>query len=273
MPKIQINGASIHYETLGSSRETIVFAHGLLWSGRIFDGQIAALKNHYRCIAFDFRGQGQTEITRTGYDMETLYSDTVALVESLGVAPCHFVGLSMGGMVGLRIAIRRPELIKSLSLLATPADAETEEKKKRYRLLTMIACLFGLRVVTNRVMPIMFGKTFLNDPGRAEQKKQWRENFIANHRIGVSRAVMGVSTRASIFDEINRIKTPTLIVMGDEDAAIPIEQAKRIHSQITNSKLIILPRAGHTPGVEEPEAVTRLLEDFISKHSMVDKAP
>jgi pimeloyl-ACP methyl ester carboxylesterase len=270
MPKIRINGASVHYETHGSGRETIVFAHGLLWSGRMFDGQIAALKNHYRCFAFDFRGQGQSEVTPTGYDLETLTADTIALLEALGAAPCHFVGLSMGGMIGMRVVIRRPDLIKSLSLLATSADAETDEKKKRYRLLTIIARLFGLRVVAGQGMPIMFGQTFLNDPARAELKRQWREHMIANHRVGISRAVTGVCTRASILDEIKRIKIPTLILMGEEDAAIPIEQAQRIHSQITNSKLMIVPCAGHTLSVEEPEAVARLLEEFISRNKTTD---
>jgi 3-oxoadipate enol-lactonase len=269
MPKIQINGVSTYYETFGTGGETIVFAHGLLWSGRMFDDQIAVLKNRYRCIAFDFRGQGQTEITQTGYDMETLYADTVVLIESLGMAPCHFVGLSMGGFIGLRVASRRPDLLKSLSLLATSADAETEANQKRYRLLAMIAGALGLRVVAGQVMPLMFGKTFLNDPNRAEQKRQWRERLIANHRLGATRAAMGVSNRAPVLDEISRIKTPTLIVAGEEDAALPNEQSKRMHSQITNSKLVILPRAGHTPSVEEPEAITRLLEDFISQHSMV----
>ena len=95
---------------------------------------------------------------------------------------------------------------------------------------------------------------------------------MANDRTGISRAVMGVSNRASLLGEINRIKTPTLIVMGEEDAAVPLEEAKRIHSEIAHSKLVILPRAGHTPNVEEPEAVNRLLEDFISEHSIAGKA-
>jgi pimeloyl-ACP methyl ester carboxylesterase len=116
----------------------------------------------------------------------------------------------------------------------------------------------------------MFGQTFLNDPARAELKRQWREHMIANHRVGISRAVTGVCTRASILDEIKRIKIPTLILMGEEDAAIPIEQAQRIHFQITDSKLMIVPRAGHTLSVEEPAAVASLLEEFISRNTITD---
>lgn len=265
MPKIEINGVSIHYEIQGEGAETIVFAHGLLWSGKMFEDQMAALKHRYRCISFDFRGQGQTAVTRSGYDMETLFADTAGIIEKLNAAPCHFVGVSMGGFIGLRLAVRMPELIKSLSLFATSADAETEDKKKRYRTLTLVARILGLRMVADKVMPVMFGKTFLNDPHRAGLIRKWRDRFIANRRIGLARAVKGVTEREPVYDHIHKITAPTLIAIGDEDAAIPVERANRIHSRISGSQLIIIPCAGHTPTVEEPGFVNGLLEDFISK--------
>jgi len=264
MPKIEINGVSIHYEVQGEGPETIVFAHGLLWSLKMFEDQMTAFKHRYRCISFDFRGQGQSAVTRSGYDMETLFADTAGIIEKLNAAPCHFVGVSMGGFIGLRMALRRPELIKSLALFATSADAETEDKKKRYLTLTLVARIFGLRAVADKVMPVMFGKTFLNDPLRAELKRQWRDNFIANRRIGLARAVKGVIDRQPIYDQIHKITASALIAIGDEDAAIPLERANRIHSQIAGSKLVIIPRAGHTPTVEEPAFVNGLLDDFIS---------
>jgi pimeloyl-ACP methyl ester carboxylesterase len=262
VPKIEINGVQIHYTIQGQGPETIVFAHGLLWSEKIFENQISAFQGRYRCVAFDFRGQGQTAVTKAGYDLETLSADTTALLEALGAAPCHFVGVSMGGMVGLRIAARRPELIKSLALLATSADAETEENQKRYRTLAFVARWFGLRVVANRVMPVMFGKSFLNDPQRAGLKREWRRRLIANPRIGIARAAMGVIEREPVYDEINKISAPTLVARGDEDAAISLEQAKRLHARIAGAKLAIIPRAGHTPTVEEPAVVNGLLEDL-----------
>jgi 3-oxoadipate enol-lactonase len=264
VPKIEINGVLIHYQIRGKGSETIVFAHGLLWSEKIFENQIRAFQDRYRCLSFDFRGQGQTAVTKSGYDLKTLSADTTSLIETLGAAPCHFVGVSMGGMVGLRIAIRRPELIKSLALLATSADAETGENKKRYRTLAFVARMFGLRIVANRVMPVMFGKSFLIDPQRANLKRQWRQNLIANRRIGIARAAMGVIEREPIYDQINKISAPTLVARGDEDMAISLEQAKRIHSRIAGSKLAIIPRAGHTPTVEEPAMVNELLEKLLS---------
>ncbi len=105
---MHINGVDIHYEVSGTGSETIVFAHGLLCNTRLFDGQVAALKGRYRCLTFDFRGQGQSEVTKTGYDMDTLAEDAAELIRTLGAAPCHFAGLSMGGLVAMRLAARQP---------------------------------------------------------------------------------------------------------------------------------------------------------------------
>src|SRR6185295_5463818 len=164
MPEVQVHGVALHYTERGAGRETVVFAHGLLWNGRMFDAQMAALADRYRCIAFDFRGQGGSEATADGYDMDTLAADALALVERLGCAPCHFVGLSMGGFVGMRLAIRHPEALRSLILLNTTADPEPAANLPRYRLLRFVARWLGLRAVAGRVMPVLFGRTFLQDP-------------------------------------------------------------------------------------------------------------
>ncbi|MCS6940802.1 MAG: alpha/beta fold hydrolase [Roseiflexaceae bacterium] len=263
MPHIHVNGATIYYEEHGTGPETIVFAHGLLWSGRMFDHQVNALKDRYRCITFDFRGQGQSEVTASGYDMDTLAEDAAALIEALRAAPCHFVGLSMGGFVGMRLAIRRPELIRSLILLETSADPEPRENVGRYRLLNFIARWLGLRLVADQVMPIMFGKTFLTDPNRVQERAMWRERMIANHRVGISRAVQGVIERQGVYDQIDRITAPTLIIVGAQDAATPPDKSRRIFERIPNAALIVIPGAGHTSTVEAPEAVTMVIRRFL----------
>jgi len=208
MPIIRVNGAALYYEEHGTGSETIVFAHGLLWSCRMFDAQVALFKERYRCVAFDFRGQGQSEVTRSGYDMETLYENAVALIEQLGCAPCHFLGLSMGGFIGLRLAARHPELLRSLILLETSADREPSENVAKYRQLTFVARWFGLGLVVDRVMPVMFGPTFLTDPARAEERREWRGRMSSNHRLGVTRATTGVITRKGIAHELRNEMEP-----------------------------------------------------------------
>lgn len=264
MPTIHVNGADVYYEDRGSGEETIVFSHGLLFSCRMFDDQVAVLADRYRCVAFDHRGQGRSEVTATGYDMDTLAADAAALIELLGCAPCHFVGLSMGGFVGLRLAIGRPGLLRSLTLLETSADPEPEENVGRYRRLNLVARWLGLRWVAGRVMPILFGRKFLDDPARAEQRREWRRRLVDNHRVGISRAVRGVIEREGVYARLERIRTPTLIMVGDQDVATVPEKAERMHRRITGSKLVVIPGAGHTSSVEEPEAVNAAIEGFLA---------
>lgn len=264
MPIIRVNGAGLYYEEHGSGPETIFFAHGLLWSCRMFDKQVDVLKERYRCVAFDFRGQGQSEVTRDGYDMETLYEDAAALIEKLGGAPCHFLGLSMGGFIALRLAARRPELIRSLMLLETSADPEPSENIPKYKQLNLVARWIGLGPVVDRVMPIMFGQKFLTDPARAGERNLWRQRMGSNHRIGVTRATTGVITRKGVYDEIGKIRVPALIIVGDQDVATTPDRAQRLHEGVPGSKLVTIPGAGHTSTVEEAAAVNAAITDFLS---------
>jgi len=264
---MRVNEAALYYEEHGTGSETIVFAHGLLWSCRMFDAQVAQFKEHYRCMAFDFRGQGQSEVTRSGYDMETLYEDAIALIEQLGCAPCHFLGLWMGGFIGLRLAARHPELLRSLILLETTADPEPSENVAKYKQLTFVARWFGLGLVVDRVMPVMFGRTFLGDPVRAGERREWRHRMSENHRLGITRATTGVITRQGIESEIDKITVPTLILVGDEDVAVPPVHSQRLHEHISGSRLEIIPRAGHTSTVEEPTAVNGAITNFLGSLS------
>jgi pimeloyl-ACP methyl ester carboxylesterase len=267
MPKLRVNGAEIYYEDVGSGPQTIVFAHGLLWSCRMFDEQVAALTDRYRCVSFDFRGQGQTEVTGDGYDMDTLSEDAAALIEALQLAPCHFAGLSMGGFIGMRLAARRPELLRSLILMETSADPEPPENIPRYRQLARVARYIGLRPAAGRVMWVMFGTTFMTDPARAAARKLWRQRMASNDKKGILRALTGVIERKPIYDELGRIGVPTLILVGDEDVATVPAKAQRIHEAIAGSRLVTIPHAGHTSSVEQPHAVTAALKDFLANVS------
>jgi pimeloyl-ACP methyl ester carboxylesterase len=264
MPIVRVNGASLYYEEHGNGPETVVLAHGLLWSCRMYDAQVAVLKEHYRCVAFDFRGQGQSEVTHDGYDMETLTRDTAALIEALHCAPCHFLGLSMGGFIGMRLAARRPELIRSLVLLETTADPEPGENIPRYKQLAFVTRWIGPGLVAGRVMPIMFGQKFMTDPARAEERRLWKQRGSGNHRVGITRALHGVLTRKGVSDEIGTIRVPTLIIVGDQDVAVPLINSQRLHEAIPGSRLVIIPGAGHTSTVEEPMAVNAAITDFLS---------
>lgn len=263
MPTVTANGVRLHYTDSGGEAPAVLFSHGLLMSNAMFAAQIERLAPRYRCIAYDHRGQGDSDVTDTGYDMETLCDDAAALIEALDIAPCHFVGLSMGGFVGMRLAARRPELVRSLCLLETSAEKEPAENAPKYRLLNFIARWFGLRLVVGQVMPILFGKTFMADPGRADERNRWREHIASNHRLGITRAVRGVIERAAVVDELAQIACPTLVIVGDEDTATVPAKAERIAAGISGSQLLVIEAAGHSSTIEQPGRVSDAIESFI----------
>lgn len=256
----------LHVEDTGGAGPPVLFAHGLLWDTRLFAPQVAALQGQHRCIAYDHRGQGRSEVTADGYDMDTLAADAAALIERLDVAPVDFVGLSMGGFVGLRLAIRRPELLRSLVLIDTSAAPEPPANLPRYRLLNFIARWFGFRPVVDRVMPILFGTTFLADPARAAERATYRARLLALDRIGTPRAVRGVIERAGVEAELQRIRTPTLVIVGEEDVATPPACAEALAAGIAGAQLLRIAGAGHTSTLEQPAAVNAALAEFLARH-------
>ncbi len=263
MPLLDINGAKIYYEESGSGPETLVFSHGLLMNGDMFSEQVKAFRNHYRCICYDHRGQCRSGITDSGYDMDTLTGDAAALIRELDCAPCHFAGLSMGGFVGLRLAIRHPELLRSLILLDTTADPEPEQNKGPYRRLAFIGRWLSFRMVINPLMKIMFGRSFLQDPDRAGLLAKWKNHLLSLNRIGTTRAAHGVIDREGVYDQLGEIRTPTLIIVGKEDVATPPAKSQRMRDAIAGSVYRELPRGGHSSTIEEPEAVNQAMREFL----------
>jgi len=260
MPHLTCNQANLFYQELGSGIQTIVFSHGLLFDNRMWAAQVEYFKEHYRCIAYDHRGQGQSELVGSE-DMDTLYEDAASLIEQLaGNNPVHFVGLSMGGFIGMRLAARKPHLIKTLTLLDTSADAEPNLFK--YQLLNTIFKLGGAPLVINKITGILFGKSSLNDSSLKEIIAFWKST-IKNYPTSITRAVEGVITRQAITSELDKIVCPVLVAVGEEDVATIPAKSEKIHQSIKNSRLIIIPKAGHSACLEQPNEVNKIVQDFI----------
>lgn len=264
MPTIAVNGTRLYYEDTGGDGEPIVFSHGLLWDARMFEAQVEELSRDHRVIAYDHRGQGRSAVpTESVIPMDLLYADAVALIEALGAGPCHLAGLSMGGFVAMRVAARRPDLVRSLILLETSAGPEPSENVPRYRLLSLITGLLGPGVVADRVMPIMFGETFLGDPARRDERERWK-TILSGNRRDITKAVRGVIERNGIEDEIRGIGAPTLVIVGEEDVATTPDKAEAIVDAVPDATLVRIPGAGHSSTIEQPDLVTDAIRSFLT---------
>jgi pimeloyl-ACP methyl ester carboxylesterase len=263
MPHVQINGANLHYTDVGNGPETIFFVHGLAFDGRMFEAQIDHFKSRYRCIAMDLRGHGQSDLTDSGYDMDGMADDAAALMKHLDCGPCHFVGWSIGGFMGMRVAIAHPELLKSLTLIGT-ASMNGSDTDVGFKAVPWLTRMFGMGAVTGSLMSAMFGKPFLKDPARTELREEWRRRFRADHAMGVSRAATGVIQMASLDSELGLITTPTIMMRGEFDAVVPLGPTQRTVEKIRGAKLVAIEGAGHGCTIEEPEKVKRAMETFLA---------
>ncbi len=268
MPMINVNGIRLYHTDSGGEKPAVVFSHGLLFGSGVWANQVEFFKDNYRVITYDHRGQGQSEVSASGYDMDSVTADAAALIRALGVEGCHFVGLSMGGFVALRLALNYPELVSTISVLDSSAEPEPPENHGKYKFLNFMQKWFGKKIVMGSVMPIMFGQTFLNDPARHDEVKYWRRFLeTTGGRKGASRAVMGVIERTGVSDRIAGIKIPTLIAVGAEDIATVPEKSERMHAAIPGSEFVLIPKAGHQSNVDAPDAVNAALSDFLARHS------
>jgi pimeloyl-ACP methyl ester carboxylesterase len=269
MPTLTVNGATVAYSDTGAPKgrpdaPTVVFGHGLLFSKWMFTAQIAALRSDYRCIAVDWRGQGDTPPTESGYDMDTLTGDATELIEALVGVPVHWVGLSMGGFVGQRIAARRPELLRSLVLIDTSANPEPLASAVQDRMLANLYRYIGIRPVRRSAEQVMFAPTFRKDPAKRAVIEDWIAQLARNDKNGVRKAVLGVASRRGVTDEIGSITAPTLVIVGADDVPTPVKQSRRIVELIAGARLEIVPYCGHSSTIEQPEAVTGLLCPFLA---------
>ena len=265
MPTIDVNGTTLWYEDTGGDGPPLLFSHGLLWSTRMFDGQIARFRDRFRVIAWDHRGQGQSaDHDAPSVPIELVTADALALMDRLGLGAVHFAGLSMGGFVGMRLAARHPDRIRSLVLMETTADPEPLENVPKYGRLNFVARWIGLWPVTKPVMKIMFSKSFLADPTKEAERERWRAYLLKNRRT-IVRAVQGVIEREGVAEEITRIRAPTTVLVGEEDVATVPAKAERLVSLIPDAVLERIPAAGHSSSVEQPELVGLAMERHFAR--------
>lgn len=264
MPAINVNGVELFYSEQGNGSETIVFAHGLLMDGSMWDFVAPEFTDKYRVICFDFRGQGQSRNPGHGFSIDHLVQDTAALIQALSDKPVHYVGLSMGGMVGMPLAARHPDLIRSMVLLDTSAQAEPAINSIMYAMMTAIVKICGVKVLTPRTLPLMFGVSTMKNPAMRELVNHWKRKLDALEKPIIG-PVSGVTKRRDITEELVKIICPTLIMVGEEDRTTSVSCARHIHANIAHSELKIIPQCGHSSALEKPEQVVDAMKKFYLK--------
>lgn len=262
MPDITIGGVRLHYDEAGQGAETIVFVHGLMLASESWAGQVAAFSDRYRVITFDLRGQGRSAHVRAGLDLDNLAADTAELIRALGAGPCHLIGFSMGAFIALRVAARRPDLLRSLVLIGPSAEAEAPAKMPAYRMLIAGVKLFGPRPFVGPLLKILFGDSFLKDPASAAECRRWK-HYLERLPRNLAYAAEASAHRPSITHELGRITAPVLVVSGTEDRPVPPATARAVADAIRGARFLAVPSTGHAVMLEQPSLFNSALARFL----------
>jgi len=257
--KVKVNGVELDYQ-IGGSGPLIAFAHSLGMSKEIFDPLRPTLEQHGRFLTWDARGHGQSQ-KATGWSVEDLAADLRALIEHVGEDEAVIAGLSMGGNTALSYAVTYPEKTRALIVSDTTAwygEGAEEAWETRVRK----AETNGMAPVIPFNIPRWFSDGF---PEKHPEVVEKVSKIILACDVPSYASAGRALGRFNVEDKLDRIKCPTLILVGEEDPATPVSMAENLNRKIKNSELHVLPRLKHMTPVEDPEGVGKLMTEFLRK--------
>lgn len=257
-----INGFRMNYDVSGpEGAPVVVLAHPLATNLSTWDQLTAALTPKYRVVRFDARGHGQSEATKAPYTFETLAADTVALMDHLKIAKAHYLGLSMGGMVGQYLGFLHGDRFHTLQLVSTTSRIPDEAKQiwadrvTNSRAKGMTSQVEGAlaRWITpeNRKKPALVARfTGMIEATPVEGYCGWCQCI---HGLNVT-------------DRLKAISIPTQVIVGVEDPATPVAASEAIAREIKGSTLVKLTAVSHMLQEEDPAQFHKPVLDFLAKH-------
>ena len=260
--KLKANGIDINYEIEGEG-PVVTFSHSLACNLSMWDEQVRALRGRYRVLRYDTRGHGQTGAPAGAYALDQLAEDLKGLLDGLGIGATHFVGLSMGGMIGQVFALAHPNMVQSLVLCDTTsrypsgAAAVWEERIKTV----------GAKGMEPMVAPTL--ERWFTAPFRARRQDLMdkvgamiRSTPVAGY-VGCCHAL----PKINVTERLREVRCPALVIVGEEDPGTPVDMARDIHAALPVAELAVLSRASHLSNVEQPGEFNRALGGFLDKVS------
>lgn len=258
------DGVALYYEEHGAGDEVVVVVPGLGLTARAWTEVVERLKGDYRVVAVDPRGAGRSDKPDVPYTGETNAGDMRAVFDAAGIERGHFVGMSMGGMIGQEFAIRFPDRVKSLVLASTYAATDSWSRRLfevRKQIILEIGLLdhfklsimfvfspFAFRRMAAEVAAIEASLTE-NPPDKNAYLRQLQ--FCMDH---------------DTIDRLDRIQAPTLVVTGLHDILTSPIQGKELTEWIAGARYVEFPDASHGLIFEEADDFSRLVREFVEEH-------
>jgi len=260
--QVQVNGIDVAYALSGpDGAPAVMLSHSLGSSAVMWAPQLAALAQRYRVLCYDTRGHGGSSAPPGAYSLDLLGDDAVALMDGLGLEQVHWVGLSMGGMIGQNLVLRTPERLASLTLCDTTAQIPPEGQAMWDDRITA-AREEGMAALAESTMQRWFTPDYLR--GAPQAIDDIRAQFLdtpVDGFIGCCAALKELD----YLDRLAEIRLPTLVVVGADDPSTPVAASEAIQGRIDGAELVVLPSASHLANVEQPEAFTAAVLDFLDR--------
>lgn len=247
----------------GDAGAPVVFmTHSILSASMMWDEQAALLaENGWRVVRADTRGHGASDAPPAPYTMADLVADSVAVLDALGIAKAHYVGLSLGGMSGFGLGIHHADRLLSLCLCDARADmppAASAVWPERIAVAQAQGCAGLAASTTER----WFGAAFLAaHPAVAQRFRDTASATSTAGFVGCAKAIMGLDC----LDRVADITTPTLMIVGANDGPLP-QAMQHLQGLIAGSALEVIPGAGHLPNIDQPAAFNAALLRHLSAH-------
>lgn len=258
------SGSTLSYVDIGQG-VPIILIHGLFLDHTAFESQIDAFADRYRIIAIDIHGHGGSSELDRSMSLDEMAADYFDLVQQLGIHQAIWVGVSLGGMTSLRIAIEHPEAVLGLLLLNTNAGKGVGKKVPSVDGLNApltMRLLWGTKFLKTKVLEAgLFGRTTLTT--KPDLLRIWVEKMQPISSKSMKNAIEAVLSARSILEQLSSIEVPIIIAGGDEDTALPMSASQEIQHRISNSTLVEIEQCGHSSSIEQPDRVSQLLEQLL----------
>jgi 3-oxoadipate enol-lactonase len=259
--KIKANGIHMNYELSGKENApVVVLSHSLASSLGMWRPQMDELNRHFRVLSYDTRGHGGTDAPAPPYTLAQLGEDAMALLDALDMDVVHWVGLSMGGMIGQQIVLNHPGRFRSLSLCDTAAVLPKEADPVWQERIDL-ARREGMTPLVQSTLERWFTPPYLalNPPMVDVIRRHILANPVDGY-VGCSEAIRGLN----YLDRLSEIKVPTLIMVGEDDPGTPVDASRAMHDRIPQSQLVVLPSAAHLSNIEQTEGFNHALMEFLT---------
>jgi len=270
MPKIKINHLDHYYEIHGEG-SPLVFVHGGFVDSAMWAPQVEHFSSRYRLITYDLRGHGRTGVSDLSTcTMATFADDLGGLLDALEVENPILCGLSLGGMIAQEYAVRYPDKLKALILADTAVSVSLtlNDKLQRYVLFPRWAMLLTIRMMSvEKFTRFSFGLARVTRSegwfGKDESTRDYVERRMLQMDDGEYLKIYGAIYAFKLLP-LERITCPVLVLNGEHESKSVFRHTEEILRRVSQAEARVVPGAGHTSNMENPEGFNQLVDEFVN---------